>query len=168
MNPIAYTIPTNVRITKSFVTKFGYDTLAELNLGNWKIVWQNNTRSRIGLCKHENKTIELSSFALERMKDKRDMVDVVLHEIAHAMVGPGNGHGKVWKKACIKIGAKPERCIDYDALDRKPTDTKYSYHCKVHGFQFGASRQTKKRYSCVECCSTHFNANYLLTKVQNW
>lgn len=28
----------------------------------------------------------------------------ILHEIAHALVGPRNGHNRVWKEMAIKIG----------------------------------------------------------------
>lgn len=29
-----------------------------------------------------------------------------LHELAHALVGPGHGHDKVWKEACLKLGLR--------------------------------------------------------------
>jgi len=39
--------------------------------------------------------------------------DVILHEIAHMIVGPrpvGGAHGPVWKATARRIGAKPNRC----------------------------------------------------------
>lgn len=38
--------------------------------------------------------------------------DVILHEIAHAIAGLENGHNHVWKAACKKVGAKPQRLAD--------------------------------------------------------
>jgi hypothetical protein len=37
------------------------------------------------------------------------VTDTILHEIAHALT-LGDGHGYAWKRKCIEIGAKPERC----------------------------------------------------------
>jgi hypothetical protein len=39
-----------------------------------------------------------------------EIVDTILHEIAHALVGPRHGHDTVWKAKCTDIGARPERC----------------------------------------------------------
>lgn len=38
------------------------------------------------------------------------MLDTILHEVAHALVGPGHGHDEVWKATCLEVGARPERC----------------------------------------------------------
>ena len=40
--------------------------------------------------------------------------DTILHEIAHALVGPGHGHDAVWKRKCREVGARPERCGQAD------------------------------------------------------
>ena len=36
--------------------------------------------------------------------DKDQINDTILHEIAHALVGPGNGHNLKWKKKAKEIG----------------------------------------------------------------
>lgn len=41
--------------------------------------------------------------------------DVILHEIAHMIVGPKAGHGPVWKATARRIGAKPQRCASASA-----------------------------------------------------
>ena len=45
--------------------------------------------------------------------------DVILHEIAHALVGRGHGHNEEWRNKCIEIGAKPEQY--YQPEDRGGT-----------------------------------------------
>ena len=35
---------------------------------------------------------------------KEDIQDTILHEIAHAIVGPKHGHDKVWKAMASKLG----------------------------------------------------------------
>lgn len=41
--------------------------------------------------------------------DRDEVLDTLLHEIAHALAGPLAGHGPVWKAACVRVGARPER-----------------------------------------------------------
>jgi predicted SprT family Zn-dependent metalloprotease len=43
-----------------------------------------------------------------------EIVDTLLHEIAHALVGPGHGHDAVWKAKCVEVGARPQRCGNAD------------------------------------------------------
>jgi predicted SprT family Zn-dependent metalloprotease len=51
----------------------------------------------------------LSAHFAERNGDD-EVRDTILHEIAHALVGPGHGHDGVWKAKCREIGARPEAC----------------------------------------------------------
>ena len=39
-----------------------------------------------------------------RKANDEEIIDTVLHEIAHAIVGPGQGHNLIWKKKAIEIG----------------------------------------------------------------
>lgn len=164
--PYYLTVPENAKVTKYTVTTLGYDTLDKYNIVGWKIVW-NNTKRQIGCCHYNTKTITLSVFLFDRMVDKRKMLDTVLHEIAHVLAGPGNGHNRIWKSWCIKVGAKPERCEQSKSFEFKTTDHKYNYVCKVHGIVDNASRLPKRKASCPKC-SHKYNENYLLQVVQNW
>ena len=38
------------------------------------------------------------------------LVDTLLHEIAHAIVGPGHAHDAVWQTAARRIDCKAKRC----------------------------------------------------------
>lgn len=78
----------------------------------WEFGFNSNVR-RAGVCFYPHRgepgRIELSLHFTANNPD--DMVrDTLLHEIAHALVGPGHGHGRVWKAMCRRIGAKPEAC----------------------------------------------------------
>lgn len=59
----------------------------------------------------KHKLIRLSKH-LVAMNPQSIVRDVILHEIAHAFAGIQNGHNQVWKAACIKVGAKPQRLAD--------------------------------------------------------
>jgi len=70
----------------------------------------NRCKQAMGLCVYHRKIIGLSIYFVERDNPVEEIRDTILHEIAHALVGPGHGHDKVWKKKCIEIGARPVRC----------------------------------------------------------
>lgn len=68
---------------------------------------------RGGICRHTTKQITLSvTFCLKAHKD--DIVDTILHEIAHAIVGPNHGHDETWKAAARRIGCTAKRCHQVD------------------------------------------------------
>ena len=90
------------------VRQLGYDLLAKHGLTGWHFGFNRRKRS-LGVCLFEQCTIELSVYLILR-NPHEEVLDTILHEIAHALVGPGHGHDAVWKKKCVEIGAKPIRC----------------------------------------------------------
>ena len=65
--------------------------------------------ARGGICRDTEKQITLSvTYCLKA--SEAEIVDTILHEIAHAIVGPGHGHDAVWKAAAQRIGCTAERC----------------------------------------------------------
>jgi predicted SprT family Zn-dependent metalloprotease len=81
-------------------------------LAAWEFGFNANVR-RAGVCFYPHRgepgRVELSAHFAARNTDA-DVRDTLLHEIAHALVGPGRGHDAVWKAKCRQIGAKPEAC----------------------------------------------------------
>jgi hypothetical protein len=73
----------------------------------------NTNRSRLGVCKYRERTVEISRFHLT--SPATEIRNTLLHEIAHALVGPGHGHGPVWKAKALEIGCNGERCGHMDA-----------------------------------------------------
>jgi hypothetical protein len=59
--------------------------------------------------------IELSR-PMTRINDIKQVKQTLLHEIAHAKAGQGQGHNDVWKKELIKIGGIP--CRYYNDAER--------------------------------------------------
>jgi predicted SprT family Zn-dependent metalloprotease len=76
----------------------------------------NNRKTSFGVCKGRKKAIELSKPLCE-LNGLYEVNDVILHEIAHALVGVKQGHNDVWKRKCIEIGAKPERCYSSERVN---------------------------------------------------
>lgn len=65
-------------------------------------------RSRAGQCRYDKKIISMSQyFALHAAQ--HDVIDTILHEIAHALT-PRRGHDRVWKQVAMTIGCTGERC----------------------------------------------------------
>lgn len=65
--------------------------------------------SRAGVCRYREKRIELSvNYCLRAAPE--DVEDTILHEIAHALVGPEHDHDEVWRAAARLLGSTGERC----------------------------------------------------------
>ncbi len=81
--------------------------LASYGLTDWTFVF-NRRKREMGLCVYDSRTIALSVHFVA-LNDELAVQDTLLHEIAHALVGPGHGHDAIWKQKCLEVGAKPER-----------------------------------------------------------
>ncbi len=65
--------------------------------------------ARGGICRYTEKRITLSvTYCLKA--SEAEIIDTILHEIAHAIVGPQHQHDAVWKAAAQHIGGTAERC----------------------------------------------------------
>ena len=76
--------------------------------GSWSFGFDLAT-SRAGVCRYAERRIDLSvSYCLAATR--AEIEDTVLHEIAHAIVGPRHNHDSVWKAKAREIGCAGERC----------------------------------------------------------
>ncbi len=93
------------------IQNFAENKLKETGLSQkgWTFVWDNKALRRYGQCRYNFKEIGVTKrlVAINKISDSED---VVLHELAHALVGRGHGHDDTWKIMCRKVGAVPERC----------------------------------------------------------
>lgn len=102
-----------------------------------------------------------------------DVQDTLLHEIAHAITGPGHHHDKYWKRNCVLIGAKPDRCADSDAFEEYQAESaNYVATCPSCNSKYYASKMGKNmrnnRLHCHVCVKTQgFNDNNKLTYRRN-
>ena len=78
-----------------------------LDLENWKFEFDSAKR-RAGLCNYTEQKIQLSKYHVDIHSVDANM-QVVLHEIAHAMCGHDAGHSKVWLNTAKKIGYRNEK-----------------------------------------------------------
>lgn len=111
-----------------------------------------NAKRRFGVCKYRSRTIGISKY-LAVLNDEAQVKDTILHEIAHALVGPGHGHDAVWKRKCIEIGAKPERC--YSSTEVTTPKLRYYAICGGCGLEHQRAKRVNpiQRRACK--CQTH-------------
>jgi predicted SprT family Zn-dependent metalloprotease len=119
-------------------------------LGKFKFFFEDCKRT-LGRCHYGSvKKISLSRWYVENNEEAL-VEDTILHEIAHALDYLERGyssHDKHWKKICVRIGARPERCSKN--ADKPEGHYKYSVVCC--GKTYGKHRKSRGRtYSCPQC-----------------
>ena len=132
-------------------------TLHGLHYPKWSFKFDHAKR-RFGVCKYNRLggqifrgEISLSKH-LVLLNDEEKVKDTILHEIAHALT-PGHGHDVVWKRKCIEIGAKPERCYSSKEVNTIPlSQFKYLATCGGCGKEFGLHKMTAKRQRTQSAC----------------
>ena len=70
-------------------------------LPEWHWEWR-KWKTKMGQCNHDRKRL-LFSIHLDK-HEQTEVHNVIYHEVAHALVGPGHGHGRVWKLKCKELG----------------------------------------------------------------
>jgi predicted SprT family Zn-dependent metalloprotease len=88
------------------------DLVAAHGLEHWRVEFDSAKR-RAGICRFADRVIGLSA-PLTRVHDEREVRDTVLHEIAHALVGPHHAHDAVWQATARRIGSSGRRCVPAD------------------------------------------------------
>lgn len=113
----------------------------------WSFEWD-HAKSRCGQCRFADRKITISKyFAL--INDEAEIRDTILHEIAHALVGPGHHHDCTWQLKAIEIGAKPLRC----STSEKQVQGKYVGRCAGCGVE--VHRYRKPRFMHVDGWYSH-------------
>ena len=97
----------------------------------------------------------------------KDIKDTILHEIAHAIVGPGHGHDAAWRAVAINLGVHPRACKRADLVKgvTRADIKKYTGTCPSCGKHI--YRDKRKQLSCGTCSPHIFNSQYVFTWKQN-
>lgn len=88
--------------------ELGAELMRLHGLEGWKLKLD-HARRRAGQCDYTAKTISLSRHYV-RYAETAHIKDTILHEIAHALVGPHHGHDLVWRNKAREIGCSAMRC----------------------------------------------------------
>ena len=130
--------------------------LAEHGLGDWTVTLD-RAKTRAGACRYARRQVSLSG-PLTALHSEAEVRDTILHEIAHALVGPQHRHDEVWRAKAVEIGCSGQRCVPADAprvagawVGRCPDGHERHRH-----------RRPARPQSCPRCCPT-FDPRFLLT-----
>ncbi|MCE0540701.1 SprT-like domain-containing protein [Kineosporia rhizophila] len=137
-------------------SRLARELLEEHNLLDWTLGFD-RARRRAGSCRFSQKVITLS-IPLTKIHPESEVRDTILHEIAHALVGPTHGHDEVWKATTTAIGATPERCYS-DDLPQLPG--RFTGTCP-QGHQVERDKRPSRPSSCLTCTPT-FDPEQLIT-----
>lgn len=113
-------------------------------------------RRRAGLCSYNDKRITVSKY-LALVHSIDDVMQTVKHEIAHALVGPKEGHGKKWLATAKRIGYRNET---YTGQEIAKAYAPYRGLCP-NGHEHFRYQRPKRLYSCHHCASG-FRKEYLI------
>ena len=126
-------------------------------LADWRFRFDHAKR-RAGACTHATRTISLSG-PLTDLYDADTIRGVILHEIAHALVGPSHGHDAAWKRAARALGA-PDSARLPSSLPSP--DAPWVGTCPRCGAKRRLYRAPRRVSSCG-VCSRAFNPALILT-----
>jgi SNF2 family DNA or RNA helicase len=89
---------------RNTASKFCHAELDKYNLTEWHVrITQDSNMSFLGLCDHQTKCIIINAFHTDIHPDV-EVRNTIRHEIAHAIVGPGQGHNNLWAQKAQEIG----------------------------------------------------------------
>jgi predicted SprT family Zn-dependent metalloprotease len=136
--------------------RLGRRLLDEHGLHDWTVVFDRAKR-RAGVCRPGRREIGLSG-PLTAIHPEAEVRDTILHEIAHALVGPRHGHDEVWRATALRIGCTGQRCSSVEAprLNGDWVGTCSAGHRRTR------HRRPERPSSCATCSPT-FHVAHLLT-----
>lgn len=132
----------------------GRALLDEHHLTDWTLTFD-RAKTRAGVCRAGRREIGLSG-PLTRLHPEPEVRDTLLHEIAHALVGPRHHHDEVWQRKVVQIGGSPRRCVD--AAVPRPTAAWVGV-CAA-GHEVERHRRPERPVSCSRC-SPQFSVQHL-------
>lgn len=123
------------------------DALIALHLdaAEWSFGFD-HARTRAGLCDYRAKRITVSRHLAARYEDD-EIHQVLLHEVAHALAGPGAGHGPAWKRIARELGYEGKRLHGGAIADDLATWVGECPNGHVH-YRY---RRPQREQSCARC-----------------
>lgn len=134
----------------------GRRLLREHGLEHWTVT-TDRAKTRAGVCRFAARTISLSA-PLTRLHDEAEVRDTILHEIAHALVGPAHGHDEVWRAKAMSIGCSGERTVPTSAPS---VEGPWRGECP-NGHSMTRHRRPTRVLSCSRC-RQGFDPEFVIT-----
>ncbi len=119
--------------------------LREHGLSGWRVGFD-RAKTRAGVCRFRERTIGLS-WPLTQLHSPAEVRDTILHEIAHALVGPTHKHDAVWRATAVRLGCSARACLPADA---PRVAAPWVGTCPA-GHSIGRHRRPERPASCSRC-----------------
>lgn len=103
--------------------------LADHGLTGWRVKLSNIMTKTYGICDHGKRELRIAG-RIAAINPAAETRNTIAHEVAHAIVGHGAGHGPAWKRACRETGARPVRCHQANTV---PTAHRFRGICEACG-----------------------------------
>lgn len=139
-------------LAKEMVNKHLPDMQVKIEFSRAKTQLGEAIQCRVyGVVDRRRGTIKLSRHWM-KLLPREEILDTILHEIAHLKVGVDQGHNHKWKAACREVGARPNRFSTYkvEAAERSYKYRSYCPTCK-ETHEGGFHRKPLRRYVCTKC-----------------
>lgn len=132
---------------ENYYTNLASELFTEWMLLGWKfkIVDSCGKSTTLGLCDYSRKTISLNRVFVNTC-DYKSVVDTLKHEIAHAIVGRGNGHNARWKHYARMVGAIPLAKKNINSVSPELLSKSYKYRLGILN-KDGTLMQYTKQYA---------------------
>ena len=97
------------------VRQLGKELLDLHGLSDWRL-FVDNAKTIAGRCWYNQKVISISGGYVKKATDAQ-IRNTLLHEISHALAGPGSGHDAKWQRIALRIGCDAKSCHDVRFTD---------------------------------------------------
>lgn len=132
------------------------EALLRLHLDeSWSFGFDNATR-RAGLCDAGRRRITVSRHLAQKFDDD-EIHQILLHEVAHALAGPGVGHGAEWRRIARELGYVGGRTHTGPIAEER---ARWRGRCP-RGHEFVRFRRPAKPLSCGRCSRRFDPANLI-------
>ena len=99
---------TGDQISLAEIDKTANELLQKHNLDSWKFAFD-LAENRGGCCYYDREMICISvTYCIKATQEQ--IMNTLLHEIAHALAGYRNGHNRKWQQIARSIGCNAQRC----------------------------------------------------------
>jgi hypothetical protein len=123
----------------------------------------------------DNYNILCISKLFAELNNKEHVQDVILHEIAHVLVGLGHVHNEVFRAKALAIGCNPmgigrksERILHLKDVIRP--EPRYGYECPNCHKIYKREKRYHKPIACRKCCIQYNNKKwskgYILAEIK--